>query len=231
MFGGATFAQKRGGAFTADRLAGLPTVRTMATRGTEDPRSADPDRATGRVRTLLGARDDAGASREALLAYGPEIYGFVLGVLEDPASATSLYADVQKRMETELGGFVQRCSLRTWLYVLARRELRDRRLQGRNATVSRAPLMSGDRRMTPSNAISNLRTSLTQEEHELLILRVDRKLTWRDLALTELGERAVASDQIAMAMHVVRERVESVIQRLRRAAAAEMSDLPNGRRS
>jgi DNA-directed RNA polymerase specialized sigma24 family protein len=193
---------------------------------------SEVDQVTRRVWALLWAHDEAGASREALRVYGAEVYGFLLGALDDPSNASSLYADVQKRVETEVGGLAALCSLRTWLYLLARRELRERRLQrGQRGerTASFGRVASGERRASSSNAISTLRTSLTEEERELLILRVDRKFTWREIALTDLGERAVDPERIALATRAVRERIQAIILRVRQAAAAEMNDPPDGR--
>jgi DNA-directed RNA polymerase specialized sigma24 family protein len=214
------------GAFTSGRRVGLPTISIMLPRSRRDPRSVEANRVADRVRGLLRARDEVGACREALLAYGAEVYGFLLGVLDDPATAGALYADVQKRVATEVGGFVQRCSLRTWLYLLARRELRERRLQGRDETPSRSLPASGERRRTQPDPISDLRVSLTQEERELLILRVDRDFTWCDVALTELGERTVDRYQIAQVTRSVRERVEAIVERLRQAAANDINVPP-----
>ncbi len=188
----------------------------------------EEERLTSHVRALLQSHDEVGAVRATLRFYGPELYGFLVGVLDDAARAESVYADVQTRLETEIGGFVGRCTLRTWLYVLTRRELRDRRRQGRATTASRRPLLSAERSISAANAISDLRTGLTEEERELLILRVDRRFSWLDVALTELGDRETDRYQLAATTRAVRARVEAVIARLRRVAAEEMNDPPRG---
>src|SRR5258708_18431518 len=91
---------------------GKPAEKTMR------PREASEEG----VRTSLQTGDASGAVRAALELYGPEVFGFVCGVVVDLDAAEELYADVVRRIATEVAKFQWRCSLRTWTYWIARRE-------------------------------------------------------------------------------------------------------------
>jgi DNA-directed RNA polymerase specialized sigma24 family protein len=147
-----------------------------------------------RARVLEG--DTLSAAALAMAVLGPEIFGFLIGVLGDTDDAKTVYADVAQRVATEIDGFESRVPFRIWLYALARRELRDRRARRRAADRITEPDSEttdiSHARPNPrrARALSKLRRRMTQEERELLILRVDRRLDWRALAQTALGEGA-----------------------------------------
>ena len=89
------------------------------------------------------------------------------------------------------------------------REVFERAEQIRTATVQflRTEIKDG---------LRQLRDELAPEDHELLILRIDRKMAWRDIAiaLDEEGDRTV--DQRAA---VLRKRYERLKTQLRAVAA------------
>jgi RNA polymerase sigma-70 factor, ECF subfamily len=174
------------------------------------------------VRSLIRKGDPQSAARQALYAYGAELFGFLIGVLDDVALARHVYADFGQRVGTEIEAFRWRCTLRTWLYGLARRELRDRRLRRHRTPALRSgsdPAVSlsvSRRRPELRSAISAIRRALTEEEREILILHVDRRFEWEELATTGLdegasrSELATESQRLQARMAAVLERVESV---------------------
>ena len=146
-----------------------------------------------RVRALLRAGDTRGAATAALRELGPEVLGFLSGVLGD-ADADEVYSAWSERLWRSLKGFEGRCSLRTWTYVLARREISRFRKGMRRHAEGRVPLSElqdvlavHKSRTTLVTAkqrqLTALRDELPIEDRTLLILRVDRKLSFDEIAL------------------------------------------------
>jgi RNA polymerase sigma-70 factor (ECF subfamily) len=155
------------------------------------------------VRQRVGAGDVLGAAGDTIRFYGPEIFGFLIGVLGDSESARDVYACVTDRLVRDLPGFSWRCSLRTWTYWSARTELtihrgRANRPRPRSSLApASAPAPTSTISCRPTNMrskIATLRACLREEDRELLILRIDRGFDWREIALTALGENASPLD-------------------------------------
>src|SRR4051794_189853 len=148
----------------------------------------------GRVRSLLAAGDTGGAATLALRELGPEVLGFLSGVLGD-ADADEVYSAWSERLWRSLKGFEGRCSLRTWTYVLARREISRFRKGMRRHAEGRVPLSEMQDVLVVRSRTANtmatakqqqltaLRDELPIEDRTLLILRVDRKLSFDEIAL------------------------------------------------
>ena len=147
-----------------------------------------------RVRALLAARETGEAATLALRELGPEVLGFLSGVLGD-ADADEVYSAWSERLWRSLKGFEGRCSLRTWMYVLARREISRFRKGARRHAEGRVPLseladvLPAHSRTRSTIAtekqrqLTALRDELPIEDRTLLILRVDRKLSFDEIAL------------------------------------------------
>jgi RNA polymerase sigma-70 factor (ECF subfamily) len=147
-----------------------------------------------RIRGLLAAGDTGEAATLALRELGPEVLGFLSGVLGD-ADADEVYSTWSERLWRSLKGFEGRCSLRTWMYVLARREISRFRKGMRRHAEGRVPLSEikdvvAVRTRTRSTVatekqrqLTALRDELPIEDRTLLILRVDRKLGFDEIAL------------------------------------------------
>jgi RNA polymerase sigma-70 factor (ECF subfamily) len=148
-----------------------------------------------RIRSLLAAGDIGQATTLALRELGPEILGFLSGVLGND-DADEVFSTLSERLWRSLTGFEGRCSLRTWTYVLARHELGRFRRGIRRHEDGRVPIselqevlaavktqnrstLARDRRDT----LERLRDELPIEDRTLLILRVDRNLSWDEIAL------------------------------------------------
>jgi RNA polymerase sigma-70 factor, ECF subfamily len=141
------------------------------------------------------ARGDAdGAAREAIRGYGPQILGYltrVLGSGDDAADAFSLFAEQLWRGVRRFEG---RSSVRVWAYRVAWTAAmrvaddgwRRRRERLRTSMASRlaAEVLTS---VHPSEAvepgpIQQLRSALRPEERSLLVLRIDQRLSWREIA-------------------------------------------------
>ena len=149
----------------------------------------------GRVRSLLAVGDTSAAATVVLRELGPEVLGFLSGVLGD-ADADEVYSALSERLWKSLKGFEGRCSLRTWTYVLARREITRFRKGMRRHAEGRVPLselqdeLAVPKTRTRSAAVTDkqrmltaLRDELPIEDRTLLILRVDRRLSFDEIAL------------------------------------------------
>ena len=180
-----------------------------------------------RVRALLAARETGEAATLALRELGPEVLGFLSGVLGD-ADADEVYSAWSERLWRSLKGFEGRCSLRTWMYVLARREISRFRKGARRHAEGRVPLseladvLPDARSRTRSTVatekqrqLTALRDELPIEDRTLLILRVDRKLAWDEIALAfaDIPETFSDEDRRREAARL-RKRFQLVKQRL-----------------
>jgi RNA polymerase sigma-70 factor, ECF subfamily len=146
----------------------------------------------------LEGRDIAGAATLAIRGYGAEIYGFLVTFHRDEEDAAEVFSIFSERLFRDLPGFQGDCSVRTWAYVLARHSSlnyrRDqRRRERRQLEMPEGSELSAIVEQVRSETASYLRSerrarftalreSLSPEDQMLLALRVDRGLTWSDLA-------------------------------------------------
>jgi RNA polymerase sigma-70 factor (ECF subfamily) len=180
-----------------------------------------------RVRALLAACETGEAATLALRELGPEVLGFLSGVLGD-ADADEVYSAWSERLWRSLKGFEGRCSLRTWMYVLARREISRFRKGARRHAEGRVPLseladvLPAARSRTRSTVatekqrqLTALRDELPIEDRTLLILRVDRKLSFDEIALA-FSDNPEASAEVDRRREAarLRKRFQLVKQRL-----------------
>lgn len=174
------------------------------------------------LRELFDAGDLSGAATLAVRGYGAEVCGYLAAVLRDDEQARDVFADTTAELWKDLPGFRWESSLRTWLYTLARHRLAahlNRVERQRTVALSQAPEVSALaavartttvpwQRTEVKDAVSRLRESLTVDDQTLLILRIDRKMSWRDVAqvMNEPQEAAL------------RKRFERIKERLRALA-------------
>ena len=170
------------------------------------------DRATERAQAeaAVRARHDAGdidgATTLAVETYGAELYGFLQALARDEDLAAEAFSMFAEDLWKGLPKFRWEASLRTWLYALARNALhrvrRDpARRPGRHVPLSQTGALSNIvaavrtgtspyLRTEVKDRFEALREKLDAEDHALLILRVDRKMSWREIA------RAMPADNV-----------------------------------
>jgi RNA polymerase sigma-70 factor (ECF subfamily) len=171
------------------------------------------------------------AATRALADYGAEVYGFLVSLVGSEPDAAEVFAQVSEDLWRGLPSFTSRCSVRTWLYVLARHAAaRFRRSpwnhRGRRTGDLRlddfiASARSGTQpwlRTDVKDRFRALRESLDPDDRALLILRVDRALPWQDIARVTLGDEVV--DEVAHQREVARltKRFQLLKEDLRRRA-------------
>jgi RNA polymerase sigma-70 factor (ECF subfamily) len=188
-------------------------------------------------RTLRAARASGDLRRTATLAlerYGADIMTFLAWRLASPADASEAFSMFAEDLWLGLPNFEWRCTLRTWLYVIAnnaaRRYLRSphMRFAKRRAIASdeqlsaivdelrtRTPIY---RRTEVKSSIRALRERLDPEDQLLLVLRVDRAMSWRELAVAISGNLALSEEQLKREEARLRKCFQRIKDTLRRLA-------------
>lgn len=188
------------------------------------------------VDAIVRAHVDAGeldaATTRLLARYGPELHGFLRAIAGDDALADDALAVASEQLWLALPQFRWEASLRTWAYRIARNALHRLRRDPRRTPARNLPLSVADsvadlqrtrtapyQRTEIKDAFRALRDALDPLDHEILILRLDRQMSWRDIAraLADDAEPADAVDQRAAAY---RKRYERAKAQLRELAAA-----------
>lgn len=171
------------------------------------------------------------AATRALASYGAEVYGFLMSLMGAEPEAAEVFAQVSEDLWRGLPSFKSGCSMRTWLYVLARHAA----ARFRRSPWNRRGRRTGDMRLDDFIASARsstqpwlrtdvkdrfraLRESLDPDDRALLILRVDRALPWEDIARVSLGDEVV--DEAAQKREVARltKRFQLLKEDLRRRA-------------
>lgn len=173
------------------------------------------------------ARDDPDrAATEAIRGYGPQILGYLGRVLGSPDDAADAFSLFSEQLWRGIRRYEGRCSLRVWIYrvawTAAMRVAEDgwRRRRERLRTSMASRLAAEILTRTPQAAaigpdeLQRLRALLRPDERSLLVLRVDQRLAWGEVAEIMRGEGA---DVDAAAL---RKRFERVKGKLRDAAQA-----------
>jgi RNA polymerase sigma-70 factor, ECF subfamily len=149
-----------------------------------------------RVRELVGANRSSEAASEALRALGPEVLGYLSAMLRSDADADDVFAAASLRIWRNLPSFEWKCSLRTWAYLIAHRELVRFRQGAKPHAEGRVPISEVQSLLTVARTtigpteraerrsrLQQLREELPDDDQALLVLRVDRGLEWEEVAL------------------------------------------------
>jgi RNA polymerase sigma-70 factor (ECF subfamily) len=171
---------------------------------------AQRERQEQRIRDRCDAGDKKGAATALLEAYGREVLGFLVARLRDKDAAADVFSQFTEDLWKGLDGFRWQCTARVWSYTLARhaasRYIDDaRRRRGRHVPLSRAGPLSGIEakirtstlaaaRTEARSRIAQLRENLPVEDQTLIILRVNRKMDWKDIAHVMSPDGVTASD-------------------------------------
>jgi RNA polymerase sigma-70 factor, ECF subfamily len=168
----------------------------------------------------------------AIEGYGPEVLSFLEMMLRDHADASDAFAQACEDLWKGLPRFEGRSSMKTWFYTLARHaasRLRRSSPQRRLAALSEITDVA-DRvrsrtrphlRTEIKHGLAAIRATLDEVDQMLLVLRVDRALSWNDVArvMTEEGDDD-SEEEIARAAARLRKRFQSVKDTIRARAIA-----------
>lgn len=143
------------------------------------------------------------ATAAAIRGYGPEILGFLIAQHRGGEDADEVFSIWSERIFRGLPGFTWTSSLRTWAYTVARNAsvnfVRGRKARARRELGARSDeIVAVEQQVrtgTPQylrtkarDKLAAIRDALPPEDRMLLVLRVDRRLEWKDLARVMLGE-------------------------------------------
>jgi RNA polymerase sigma-70 factor (ECF subfamily) len=184
-----------------------------------------------RIRAAATAGDWAGATTIAIEGYGDELLGYLVAMTGSVVDADDAFSFVAEHLWRSLPAFRWDCSLRTWAYGIARqaigRKRRDphrRRAVPLDAVVSAAAAKIRTRTATflrteSRDRIAALRAQLAPDDQTLLILRVNRKLPWREIARVLADDDAASTDaELTRRAAALRKRFERVKDQLKAQA-------------
>jgi RNA polymerase sigma-70 factor (ECF subfamily) len=209
-----------------------------------DASAAQSERAAreAEINAACQAGDHGGAVTLLLQTYGEELLSFLITRLGDRSHADEAFSMLAEELWLALPKFEFRSSVRTWAYMVARHVA---------ARYARAPVRRKDRNLTLSrngqlsqlveqlrsrteiyrqteakNQVRALREQLEPDDQTLLILRVDRQMEWRDIALvmnTSEDSAQVNLDDAALEREATRlrkrfERVKAQLKSLAKQA-------------
>ncbi len=150
------------------------------------------------IRCLFEAGDFKAAATLGLRRYGPEIFGVLIAIHKNDQDASEVFSIFAERLWRGLEGFGWGASFRTWAYVVARNASKNytaaARVRARVTTrlpsnSDLAPIAVQVRTLTLSylrtdvkSGVARLREGLAADDQLLLVLRVDKDLSWNDIA-------------------------------------------------
>ncbi len=150
------------------------------------------------IRERFDAGDLHGAATLGLRGYGPELFGVLISLQRDETKAAEVFSDVTERIWRGLPGFAWASSFRTWAYTITRNASRSyaesARVRGRvlAALPSESELLeiaeqvrsetAAHLRTSVKDGFARLREELPEDDQLLLVLRVDKEMSWGEVA-------------------------------------------------
>ncbi|MBM4373333.1 MAG: sigma-70 family RNA polymerase sigma factor [Deltaproteobacteria bacterium] len=192
-----------------------------------------------RIRAGFDEGDFRGGVTVALQEYGPWLLGYLNVLLKTEDEAFEVFCQFSEDLWKGVAGFRWESAFRTWAYRLAyhaaMRHLRaGHRRPARNVPLSRIQELSrlqAEVRTTTRNflrtevkdELARLRETLSPEEQSLLTLRLDRGMSWEEIARVTLAE-GDAADPAALRRQAAALRQQLCRLKTRLAAALRQGD-------
>jgi RNA polymerase sigma-70 factor, ECF subfamily len=183
------------------------------------------------IRAALMRGDESAAVVRAIEGYGPEVLGFLVAMLRDADAADDVFSMFCEDVWRGLTHVREATALRAWVYTVARHaaaRYRRAAYESRRKPLSCAPpavLEARARTRTHTflrsetrSAVDRLREQLAPDERALLILRLDRRLPWNEIAAIMAEENASSPNGPRKDAAAWRKRFERVKDRLRKMA-------------
>lgn len=190
-----------------------------------------------KIRAAFDAKHLEAAASATLEAYGDQIFSFIAARLRSQSAAKDTFSMFAEDLWVGLPSFSWRCSMRTWCYTLARNAATrmassPMRRGDRNIPLSRpsiAPFLAAAtrtatrayQRTAVKDRFRALREQLDPDDQMLLVLRVDREMSWTDLAMTMLGDAELSDAVVAREAARLRKAFERLKEQLKRLAEKE----------
>jgi RNA polymerase sigma-70 factor (ECF subfamily) len=196
------------------------------------PPSSDDSEAP--LQVLCDAQQYDAAATQIIQRYGRELLEYLVAIARSEADGADAFSQFTLDLWKGLPRFRWQASARTWCYTLARHALarvrRDpARRPGRAIALTDAPEVAKAADQIRTSTINYLRTEvkdkvaalrdeLSPEDQAILILRIDRKLEWRDVAraLADEEDGELADAEITKRSAALRKRFERIKNDLKR---------------
>jgi RNA polymerase sigma-70 factor (ECF subfamily) len=200
--------------------------------------SHDRDTIERTAHEAWAAEDVDKAASILIKAYGPEILGFLVARLRDASDGSEVFSMFCEDLWRGLPSFQWRCTARVWAYTLARNAanryaVRADRRPDRNIALSKIAAISElvDQvrtatlvhiRTETKSRMRQLREQLDLEEQAVLELRIDKQLSWTELA-TVMWDGTDDPDEPTLKREAarLRKRFQAVKDKLRKLAVAD----------
>ena len=193
------------------------------TEGIQD--GAAPSPLEVELKGLADAGSYTAATTRAIEGYGGELLGYLCALSSSNVEAEELFSELCERLWRALPQFRWTSSFRTWAYAIARNLARDshrRRKRAKEVALDEAPEIAQHAiavrtttmmymRTETKKRFDELRAALDEDDRTLLVLRVDRRMPWRDIARV-MAEDGDDLDRLSASL---RKRFERVKERLR----------------
>jgi RNA polymerase sigma-70 factor (ECF subfamily) len=173
------------------------------------------------VRSLLLAKREREAADLLLARLLPELRPFLHRLLGNIALADEAHSATCERLWHGIGMFRWECSLRTWSYIIARREAsrcrvrhaRDGAVQTTLSAADELPASSpasATQQTVRREALERMRATLSDEDRDLLVLRVERGLAWKEIAAAFLEDSDPTEEVITREAARLRQRFRAI---------------------
>ncbi len=154
----------------------------------------DQEQLEASLAAALAAGQLSEAATLAIRGYGPQILGYLSGLLRNDGLADEAFSRFAEDLWKGIGNFRRESSFRTWSYRVAWSAARDVqgeafRRRGRRLETAEISQLVQEVRSSAAlhqeeaqDKLEKLRAKLTPEEQTLLILRINRGLSWKEVA-------------------------------------------------
>lgn len=191
-----------------------------------------------KIREHCHAGDFRTATSVAFKGYGREIFTFLMSFHRSESDAAEVFGAFSERVWKGIPSFEWGCSFRTWAYTIARNASHTYRSDARNRG-QRFPALPADselgeiaeqvRTETRSylktharDRIAELRDALPKADRMLLTLRIDRKLSWLELArVLHDGDTSPGDADLQRSAALLRKRFQRLKEKLVEQAVRE----------
>lgn len=173
------------------------------------------------LRALCGEQRWHDAATWIVQRYGRELLTYLVAIARSEADGAEAFSQFTEDLWRGLPRFRWQSAARTWCYTLARNALfrvrRCARRGGPMVALSDAPEVARLAEQVRSatitylrtqvkDAVAELRDQLAPDDQAILILRVDRKLSWLDVARALAGEDELSDEELARLSATLRKR-------------------------
>ena len=198
-------------------------------------------RSPSSVEATVASRRDAGdldgAATALVEGYGPELLSFLCATLRNEDEASDAFQTFCEQMWKSLPKYRGESTYRTWAYAIARnsagRVLRDpRRRSDKRVRLSSIPELATTAEKVRTTTLLHLRTEvkdrvaelceqLGEEDRAILLLRVNREMTWPEIARVMSDEEIADEVALRRSAAALRQRFQRIKGRLERLVAGD----------